>query len=65
VTLLIVAECAWVGGDGSFEGNRGAQTGVFELDIRILNPPYIDVCKALIAETGLEVRNVEKRINAV
>jgi hypothetical protein len=44
---------------------RGAQTGVFELDIRILNPAYIDVCKALVAETSLKVRNVEKRINAV
>jgi hypothetical protein len=44
---------------------RGAQTGVFELDIRIFNPPYIHSCKSLAAETGLKSRNVEKRINAV
>jgi hypothetical protein len=24
---------------------RGAQAGVFELDIRIYNQPYIDVCE--------------------
>jgi methylase of polypeptide subunit release factors len=45
--------------------NRGAQTAVFELDIRISNPPYIDVCQSLASETGLKSRNVEKRINAV
>jgi hypothetical protein len=45
--------------------NRGAQTTVFELDIRISNPPYIDVCQSLASETGLKSRNVEKRINAV
>jgi hypothetical protein len=44
---------------------RRAQTGVFESDIRISNPPYINGCKSLAAETGLESRNVEKRINAV
>jgi hypothetical protein len=60
VTLLIMAECAWVGGDGSFEGNRGAQTGVFESDIRILNPPYIDVCKALIAKPALKSETLKK-----
>jgi hypothetical protein len=44
---------------------RGAQTAVFELDIRIFNPPYIDVCQSLASETGLKSRNVEKRISAV
>jgi hypothetical protein len=43
---------------------RAAQTGVFDLDIRISNRPFIDVCKSFAAETGLESRNVEKRINA-
>jgi hypothetical protein len=46
-------------------GSRAAQTGVFDLDIRISNWPFIDVCKSFAAETGLESRNVEKRINAV
>jgi hypothetical protein len=51
---------------GRFERcDRGAQTAVFELDIRISNPLYIDVCQSLASETGLEARNVEKRINAV
>jgi hypothetical protein len=45
--------------------NRGAQTAVFELNIRISNPPYIDVCQSLASEAGLKSRNVEKRINAV
>jgi hypothetical protein len=45
--------------------NRAAQTGVFDLDIRISNRPFIDVCKSFAAETGLKCRNVEKRINAV
>jgi hypothetical protein len=45
--------------------NRAAQTGVFDLDIRISNRPFIDVCKSFAAETGLQSRNVEKRINAV
>jgi hypothetical protein len=45
--------------------NRGAQTGVFHLDIRISNWLFIDVCAAFAAETGLKSRNVEKRINAV
>jgi hypothetical protein len=44
---------------------RAAQTGVFDLDIRISNPPFIDVCNSVAAETGLKSRNVEKRINAV
>jgi hypothetical protein len=44
---------------------RGAQTAVFELDIRISNPPYIDVCQPLASEAGLKSRNVEKRINPV
>jgi hypothetical protein len=44
---------------------RAAQTGVFDLDIRISNRPFIDVCKSFAAETGLKSRNVEKRINAV
>jgi hypothetical protein len=44
---------------------RGAQTAVFELDIRISNSLYIDVCQSLASETGLKSRNVEKRINAV
>jgi hypothetical protein len=45
--------------------NRAAQTGVFELDIRISNPLFIDVCTSFAAETGLKCRNVEKRINGV
>jgi hypothetical protein len=44
---------------------RGAQTGVFELDIRISNPPSIDVCQSLASETGLKSRNVGNRITAV
>jgi hypothetical protein len=44
---------------------RAAQTGVFDLDIRISNRPFIDVCKSFGAETGLKSRKVEKRINAV
>jgi hypothetical protein len=43
----------------------GAQTAVFELDIRISNLLYIDVCQSLASETGRNSRNVEKRINAV
>jgi hypothetical protein len=46
-------------------GNGGAQTCVFELDIRISNPPCIDVGKSIAAEIGLKGRNVEKWINAV
>jgi hypothetical protein len=45
--------------------SRAAQTGVFDLDIRISNWPFIDVCQSFAAETGLKSRNVEKRINAV
>jgi hypothetical protein len=45
--------------------NRAAQTGVFDLDIRISKRPFIDVCKPFATETGLKSRNVEKRINAV
>jgi hypothetical protein len=44
---------------------RAAQTGVFDLDIRISNRPFIDASKSFAAETGLKSRNVEKRINAV
>jgi hypothetical protein len=44
---------------------RAAQTGVFDLDIRISNRLFIDVCTSCAAETGLNSRNVEKRINAV
>jgi hypothetical protein len=44
---------------------RAAQTGVFDLDIRISDRLFIDVCKSFAAETGLKSRNVEKRINAV
>jgi hypothetical protein len=40
---------------------RGAQTAVFELDIRISNPPYIDVCESLASEAGLKSRNVENK----
>jgi hypothetical protein len=46
-------------------GNRAAQTGVFDLDIRIFNRLFIDVCTSCAAETGLKYRNIEKRINAV
>jgi hypothetical protein len=45
--------------------NRAAQTGVFDLDIRISNRPFIDISKSFAAETGFQFRNVEKRINAV
>jgi hypothetical protein len=45
--------------------NRAAQTGVLDLDIRISNRPFIDICKSFAAQTGLKYRNVEKRINAV
>jgi hypothetical protein len=45
--------------------NRAAQTGVFDLDIRISNRPFFDACKSFAAETGLKSRNFEKRINAV
>jgi hypothetical protein len=34
--------------------NTAAQTGVFDLDIRISNRPFIDVCKSFAAETGLK-----------
>jgi hypothetical protein len=44
---------------------RAARTGVFDLDIRISDRLFIDVCKLFAAETGLKSRNVEKRINAV
>jgi hypothetical protein len=44
---------------------RAAQTGVFDLDIRISNRPFIDVCMSFAAETCLQSRNVEKAINAV
>jgi hypothetical protein len=44
---------------------RAAQTGVFDLDIRISNRPFIDICKSFAAQTGLKYRNVEKGINAV
>jgi hypothetical protein len=44
---------------------RAAQMGVFDLDIRISNWPFIDVGKAFAAETGLKSKNVEKRINAL
>jgi hypothetical protein len=44
---------------------RAVQTGVFDLDIRIANQPFIDVCKSFAAETGLKSRNVEKGINPV
>jgi tRNA1(Val) A37 N6-methylase TrmN6 len=44
--------------------HRGSQTAVFELDIRLSNPPYIDVGQSLASEAGLESRNVEKTTNA-
>jgi hypothetical protein len=44
---------------------RCAQTGVFDLDIRISHLLFIDVCTSCAAETGLKSTNVEKRINAV
>jgi hypothetical protein len=43
--------------------NRAAQTGVFDLDIRISNGLFIDVCASCVAETGVKSRNVEKKIN--
>jgi hypothetical protein len=45
--------------------SRAAQTGVFDLDIRISYLLFIDVCTSCAAETGLKSRNVEKRIKAV
>ncbi|KAA8902709.1 hypothetical protein FN846DRAFT_986313, partial [Sphaerosporella brunnea] len=45
-------------------GSRAAQTGVFDLDIRIFNRLFIDVCKQFDAETGLKSINVEKNKNA-
>jgi hypothetical protein len=56
------------GGEGQLEHserNRAAQTGIFDLDIRISDRLFIDVCKPFASETGLRSRNVEKRINAV
>jgi hypothetical protein len=44
---------------------RAAQTGVFDLDIRISYLLFSDVCTPCAAETGRKCRNVEKRINAV
>jgi hypothetical protein len=41
--------------------NRAAQTGVFDLDIRLSNRLFIDVCTSFAAETGLKSRNVEKK----
>jgi hypothetical protein len=38
---------------------RAAQTGVFDLDIRISHRPFIDVCKSFASETGLKSRNSE------
>jgi hypothetical protein len=43
---------------------RAAQTGVFDLDIRISYLVFTDVCTPCAAETGLKCRNVGKRINA-
>jgi hypothetical protein len=45
--------------------NRVSQTGVFDLDIRICNRLFIDVCTSCAAKTGLKSRTVEKGINAV
>jgi hypothetical protein len=59
ISLEIKSDTEW-----QFTDIRAAQTGVFDLDIRISNRPFIDVCKSFAAETGLESRNVEKRINA-
>jgi hypothetical protein len=44
---------------------RAAQTGDFDLDIRISNRLFIDVYMSCAAETGLKFRNVEKGITAV
>jgi hypothetical protein len=44
---------------------RAAQTGVFDVDIRISNRPFIDICKSFAAQPSLKYRNVEKRINAL
>jgi hypothetical protein len=43
--------------------SRAAQTGVFDLDIRISNGLFIDEDASCVAETGLKSRNVEKKIN--
>jgi hypothetical protein len=51
--------------DGRGLDNRAAQTGVFDSNILISNRLFIDVCTSCAAETGLNSRNVEKRINAV
>jgi hypothetical protein len=42
---------------------RGAQTGVFQSDIRISNLPFIDLYTASALETGRKCSNVENRIN--
>jgi hypothetical protein len=39
---------------------RAAQTGVFDLDIRISSRLFIDVYTSCVAATGLSSRNVEK-----
>jgi hypothetical protein len=39
---------------------RAAQTGVFDLEIRISNRPFIDISKSFVAQTGLKYRNAEK-----
>jgi hypothetical protein len=71
ICLEKVLDTLEIGGRQSLKGVvillaiRGAQTGTFEQDIRIYNPPYIDVCQSLASEAGLKCRNVEKRINAV
>jgi methylase of polypeptide subunit release factors len=44
----------------AFMLHRGAQTAVFELDIRISNPPYIDVCQSLASEAGLNPETSKK-----
>jgi hypothetical protein len=62
ISLLVVFTL--VSGTSGGPSIRAAHTGVFDLDIRISNRPFIDVCKSFAAETGLESRNVEKRINA-
>jgi hypothetical protein len=43
--------------------NRGAQTGVFESDIRSSNLPFIDLYTSSALKTGRKCSNVENRIN--
>jgi hypothetical protein len=59
------SETNWISPLPEVSVSRAAQTGVFDLDIRISNRPFIDVYTSCAAETGLTSRNVENGITAV